>query len=872
MPPHYYQQSHEQQSHPSQHRQHHATHTQQQQSTHQAPNRSLLVDLPDPSSRMHASATSSESLPAASTMHHHVHDQPSGHSSASATSLLGPQRVLSWSQPSTTSAQHHATLSALGHSGAHPSIDTDPSSFFLGGSAQLFSSLIQPPIIDPFPSIFPGTFIPTPSLSNLALFESSMMQQNSLQAVEDHLLMLGLTYNQVVPLATQHSLDLLSPPQRSLASIPRALQDALIAMGVFFSTHTDLFSSMLDQQGLSSAPSVSSPSSPPGSANAARIRIARIYILRARKALNAHVAPPGSTHLTSSSDAADGLADEPLDDCDAVRIMLLLATICYGLGDGGDSMQLIADAYRLAQKSRIYESSLPPTKASLQPPLTVDALVVSVPRMIGKKPTPRKLTPTEKFDRRVLWGSCLIVDTYCAMASGYQLGIDEGDYPHLVAGYNFSDLLPHISRLSSQQRLSASDLAEHTLWENSPLAVMFDDVSEMSLTSMASNLFTGEFESEVQLTVIMRRILRYVRSREASLSVAFSSSHFDRFPENLRAIYSTMQQSDDTASLHDSLLAWYSHYPARYCAFPSLEVFAIGVHQSSLDKFRDWAYNLYVVESILTFLSAFSYLHLPLISSPDADRKMYRLSCPPHASASASGTPGDDHQLHGDGTAGSANVSTASGHGGKRAQGQFRANGDAPISANTPIGGEEHLWSSRQVLLACFRALTYMIQRLYTPTTPLQSPFQAGVYEGERLAFCQRQPLSIDTPSPALCWTIHSVNVYIVSSAALMAVRSNSSSSNSGPGSGGGSGGISANAGIGIQPAPTGTGRVSDEEQLQSSQYEAVTRLIKTLVLPSLERIGKVWPMAQLYQFKLATLLKGGTAEEWAKEAKTYTL
>ncbi|KAH6562693.1 hypothetical protein BASA50_003008 [Batrachochytrium salamandrivorans] len=699
-----------------------------------------------------------------------------------------------WTTPDTIPNINHSALLQMQTSSAEIGL----ANFYID-NPNFYSSMSYPSILDPFPCVFNGTLGHPLSLGNVSFLGYSAQQQNALASLESHLLMLGLNYNLVVPLSKAQSSSLFSA-QNSTKILPNALRDALIATGVFFSSHVDLFSPLLGQPPVLNRDSCSK--------SEARISIARIYIQRSRTALNAAITPAGSTHLdgvdpTVNPKSVNGTPIEPLDECDAVRTMLILATISFGLGDGGDSMQLVADAYRLAQKAKMYEASLVRAEGSqYKQPLTVDSLVISVPRMVMANPKNLKLTPLEKFDRRVLWGSCLILDTYCAMASGYQSGIDDGDYPGLVAAFEYTDLLPHLKFQdpSSHKHPPQPPLAEHTIWENTPLAVMFDNVSEMSRTSMLINAVTGEFESLIHLTFIMRRIMRYVRSHMASPSVEFCPPNLDQNPEKMQNTSNIPQLSiGSTASLHNSLLEWYDGFPERFRAFPSLESFARGVHSAELDQYRDWTYNIYIVECILTFLSAFSYLHLPLLTGPDAHVKLYRLRLSGKAHTSAS---------------------TSQNY----------------ISKESPADDLQSLWSSQQVLLACFRALTYMIRRLYTPTTPSQSPFRSQDYDLDRLQYCQQQLLPSDIPSPALCWTIHSLNIYIISSAGLMAGRSH----------------INTNDG-------------------NASHLESVVRLVNTLVLPSLERISKVWPMAQLYQYKLGTLLKGGTAEEWAAEAISYT-
>eukprot|EP00842_Homolaphlyctis_polyrhiza_P003052 jgi/Hompol1/3748/HPOL_003343-RA len=674
---------------------------------------------------------------------------------AAANNIIVPPHSLSWTQPPIVT-QSHALLNQL-HSAAAP-VGADLN-FYLADPTSLFSSLAYPSLLDPFPSIFPGAFGSTQSLSNLPLFDSSPARQHAQQNLEAHLVMMGITYNQVIPLSTRHALDIL-PPNRRVSSLPQALHDALVAYGAFFSGHPDLFTPLLDKT-LTVLPQTHAEK------NEARIRIARMYIMRARKALNASVVPAGSTHVNevnpdSQQTNEDGTPIETLDECDAVRVMLILATIYFGLGDGGDSMQLVADAYRLAQKAKIYESSLLANPPSQAPPLTVDTLVISVPRVIPGKPITEKLSIDEKFDRRVLWGSCLILDTYCAMASGYQSGIDEGDYPDLVATYSFADLLNRInvSSSSSSGRVMVPTLGKNTLWESTPFSVMFDDVAESSFSTLVVSPTTGEFESQLHLTFIMRRVLRYTRSHPAPLGAPLGSkTSLSRFPEDL---------------------PWYANVPSRFRAFSSLEALSEnGPSEPSLE-YNQWPFNSYIVESILTFLSAFSYLHLPLISSPDASTRKYRLS---HDADKTSGAH----------------------------------------------------WTSRQVLLVCFRALSQMIERLYTPTVPLQSPFKPYTYDEEQLRVCQSQSLPSETPSPSLCWTVHSLNIYIISSAGLLAMRA---------------------------PDP-GCAHSNDE-------FEFIVGRLNSFVLPSLERIGKVWPMAQLYQYKLVMLLKGGTASDWAAEAQSY--
>lgn len=570
---------------------------------------------------------------------------------------------------------------------------------------------------------------------NQQLQSASIFEASNLLDMHGHLVMLGLAYNIAVPLSTAQLKHLFSA-DHSLLNIPNPIQDALAAMGAMYSSHPDLCMTMLPPAMLDRSLTQTN-----------RIYVARKYLLRARKAVDPEAFDPAT--LDQQDSFLVQTSGEPMSECDTIRVMLILATVYYGLGDGGDSMKLISDAYKLAQKAKVYESSLAVAAAPLDA-ASVDSLVSILPKF---RPDPH-MERTEMFDRQALWAACLVVDTYSAMASGFHFGIDETDYAKLVSVLDSNDpyLIERAKDMASRGRIYAANLGEDTIWQNCSLAVMLDDVSEISRLTMLASSGATEYGCQVRLMVLQRQVMRYARSKEIASFGAQKSDPLARVPQYLHFAFSNTNSSLNTAQLHESLLEWLDHFPVVSRPFMSLETFA---DQQEGNAGGHWRFNILVIQSIFTFLSAFSYLHLPL-ANPDTG--LYALA-----------------------------------------------------STKGRISVKRH--SSRAVLLACFKALTFMIRILYTPTTTADSPFKQAIYDEERLQFCMSQEPSTEIPSPALCWTIQSLTIFIISSSCLTAFKD--------------------------QP-----------------QYDSIVRSTKTLIIPCLERTSRLWPMSFLYSSKLHAMVQ----------------
>jgi hypothetical protein len=350
---------------------------------------------------------------------------------------------------------------------------------------------------------------------------------------------------------------------------------------------------------------------------------------------------------------------------------------------------------------------------------------------------------SEEQERFLLWASCLVFDTYCSMESGQDFALNEQLYPDFCAGWrprSFDKQIQPPGRIPTK--------GQHTLWENGPYAAMFDRVSDLCTYDLYPHSTSSTFNYVVWICVILRRILRVVRSRAPLVTSDGDDLWWKEtlfiHPCSIKNAFMPINREIVPETLHDSLILWYSNLPDRARAFSSLEVFA-NPHANPDTDDLFWSYAAPAVEGTFLFLSAFCYLHMGSLDHPETS-SLYRLSAPRYGDFSS-------------------------------------------------LSQCIERYSSRQVLLACLRALGFMLRRFLAHEQPL---------------------LPSEIPSPVQYWAIQPLELFIIASSGLLSTR--------------------------VLP-------------FREQEFVEALAIVNTTVLPTLHRYCKVWPMALHYKSKLETLL-----------------
>ena len=270
----------------------------------------------------------------------------------------------------------------------------------------------------------------------------------------------------------------------------------------------------------------------------------------------------------------------------------------------------------------------------------------------------------------------------------------------------------------------------NTIWEHQADSSLYDIVAKHCFQDLLPSSTATKFNSFIWICDILRKILRSVRSRIPVFETnEFPGNHPD-------PVYPPVATREFTAKgLHDSLLGWYFQLPQDSKPFPSLEMFVNGV-PPMIPGFVLWKFSAPALEGSLLFLCSFCYLHMSFLDSQSSFRLEYAL----HISGNSSPQP---------------------------------------------------LYSSRQVLIICLRALAYILKELWNNNTTLPSPIQY--------------------------WSIQPLELFVISSSALLAAR--------------------------IPP-------------FADSLYQELCQLVREIVMPHLEKLSQIWPIASHYQGKLKSLVE----------------
>lgn len=132
--------------------------------------------------------------------------------------------------------------------------------------------------------------------------------------------------------------------------------------------------------------------------------------------------------------------------------------------------------------------------------------------------------------------------------------------------------------------------------------------------------------------------------------------------------------------------------------------------------------------------------------------------------------------------------------------------------------------TSKEVIMCAFRAILFIVKALYTPIHAQESLFpRSNVYRDSETVI-----LSQNEPSPALAYLAHGMNLYLISSAAILASRT------------------------------------------EKEDVEETKRQVTAVIVPCMERLATIWPISVYFLTKLRGILEGGDARYWAQEANRY--
>ncbi|KAJ3041235.1 hypothetical protein HDV00_009773 [Rhizophlyctis rosea] len=476
--------------------------------------------------------------------------------------------------------------------------------------------------------------------------------------------------------------------------------------------------------------------------------------------------------------------DEVADSVEHVQVLALLGVWAYGnLEGGGRSWVYLSLAIRAAEKLELgYKRRILPQEYPFNPfPLN----------------SSEQELPWEVAKRRRIWSFCFATDTYGAMVSGGNPGMEESDYLHVLVttafnGHDDLDVLGRKRSSSSITSLSSPhdpnppyytntwrhilrNHPRHTIHDYSPHAWTVDPEN-------LEHLCTHSKPWVMQCAWIMRRIKKLITGR-------FVTEVGRPLPPTAGAIMALFPPHPDVGSLHDMLVRWWSGIPRAERAFESFEEFRVGIPGLVPDVAQLWSFSHVVLN--LFAVSAVAMLH----QGNARDGRRVFLTCLPGSGGGVGG---------GGGVVGGG-------------QGQ-------PVYA-----------TSAEILLLCVRAQNYVVRSVYAahgfssiPFAPIADGVTSPSLSSSSSTTALRPirtpnnppPFSAQYPappacfvqSPMTCWALFATSVAFLTGAYGRVVG----------------------------------GEVQD--------VEGVT-FIEGVVLPTMENCGRVWPVCFAYWEALERVL-----------------
>ncbi|KAI8913620.1 hypothetical protein EDD86DRAFT_109439 [Gorgonomyces haynaldii] len=561
-----------------------------------------------------------------------------------------------------------------------------------------------------------GIFFPV-TTEGLGSFITPLQEPETLEV---NLVRLGYMMSKHIELSVNHRLAIFTP-EPNIAVLPLCLKEALCASGVLYSTHPDLFSSVIDHTGGQSSKQI-------------RLRMARMYIRRCEQAVQT------ALNVAMGQPATEGW--QP--NAGSIIVIMVLETDAKPW----DTLVLyltIGEAYEFSHRYRLFHPFVFDKQYTSNSALTADDIMYNVPPVGPTFPIPlRELTPVERHERFLLWASLMAIDTYASFVAGHNPNIDEYRFNHLVRlipGY-----LKNTPSFDYSHVPDSSFIAVHNLYEFGPFSVMFQDMKNAEMIGNDLQDTAYIFSDQISLILVMRNVMHTVRHGHKNL---YESSDFA------------------TEKLHQELLNWYARQPQEFRPYESLEIFVNGTLDPMLLTGKEvWRLRGLSISNVILSLAGLVWLHLPLIQTSTEKTRMFLLS--------------------------------------KASTKEF---------------------TSRQVILACFGAIVYLVKALYTPIHAEQSRFprRASITDTNLV-------LAQDLPSPALAFVAHNMHIYMIASAAVIASRT--------------------------VEKPEGSASVIAD--------------VNQVILPCLDRLSSIWPIGLYFSGKLRGILKGGDAVYWSQEANKY--
>jgi hypothetical protein len=133
-------------------------------------------------------------------------------------------------------------------------------------------------------------------------------------------------------------------------------------------------------------------------------------------------------------------------------------------------------------------------------------------------------------------------------------------------------------------------------------------------------------------------------------------------------------------------------------------------------------------------------------------------------------------------------------------------------------------FSSKDVLFATVRALEYLLKISYQPILPSDSVFGEYPYPVDSLRECFEGPVDPTLPSPMFSCSTNVLLAYLVCSSALIASRT---------------------------------------PPVNHAANSMLGDIVRVTIVPALERIGTMWPIAYIFTNKLKDVLQGGGTDFW---------
>jgi hypothetical protein len=133
-------------------------------------------------------------------------------------------------------------------------------------------------------------------------------------------------------------------------------------------------------------------------------------------------------------------------------------------------------------------------------------------------------------------------------------------------------------------------------------------------------------------------------------------------------------------------------------------------------------------------------------------------------------------------------------------------------------------FSSKDILFATVRALEYLLKISYQPLDPQDSVFGPFPYPPKLLNECMSAPIDPLLPSPMFNCCTNVMLAYVVCSSALIAART---------------------------------------PPMNQVATSILSDIIRFNIIPSLEKVGTIWPISFTFTTRLKDILQGGGADFW---------